>query len=390
MGFAAIAAVALCFHSFLWWTEPRDMSEFLRPWFDHIVRYGPVGTFSHPFSNYTPAYLYLLAGASLFHGVLDAMYVVKLLSVAGTVFAAYAVYALVKALGGESKLAALLFILPSVVINAALLAQCDALWAGACVLAVAAMVRGLTIRSLVWCGIAVSFKAQAVFVAPFILGALIGRQTALWKWTIPLVVFVASMVPAWLAGWPAEQLATIYPHQAGWGEIPGRLATPWIFATVYAPAAAPNYYWVGFAAAGLSAAGIAAGASASVRNPRAMVLLALLSSIALPFFLPKMLERYFFLADLLSFAIAIACRTRPTIAIAVGVQLASFLTLLSYIYFYARPYPTMVGTVISAAALISTFMLARQQGAQWPSFPKMVGGWPGWRARQESNLRPHA
>jgi Gpi18-like mannosyltransferase len=374
----------------LWWTEPRDLSEFLRPWFDHLVRYGPVGAFAHPFSNYTPAYLYLLAAASLFHGALDVMYIVKLLSVAGTAFAAYAVYALIKALGGETKLAALLFVVPSVVINAALLAQCDALWAGACVLAVAAMVRGLTVRSLIWCGIAVAFKAQAMFVAPFIIGALLGRRAPVWQWSIPALVFVAVMVPAWVVGWPAEQLAMIYPAQAAWGDIPGRLATPWIFGTVYAPAAARNYYWLGFAAAGLSAAGVAALTSASVQKPRAMVLLALLSSIALPFFLPKMLERYFFLADLLSFAIAIAWPTRSTILIAVGIQFASTLTLLSYMYFYALPYPTMVGTVMSTAALLLTFLLAQREGAQWPSFLKIVGEWPNWRARQESNLRPHA
>ena len=59
---AAIGALALYLHSVFWWTEPRDLSLFLKPWFDHLVRYGPVGAFAHPFSNYTPAYLYLLAG----------------------------------------------------------------------------------------------------------------------------------------------------------------------------------------------------------------------------------------------------------------------------------------------------------------------------------------
>ena len=345
------------------------------------------------------------------------MYIVKLLSLAGTAFAAYAVYQLVKALDGEARWAALLFVMPSVVLNAALLAQCDALWAGACVLAVAAMIRGLTVRSLIWCGIAIAFKAQAAFIAPFIIGALIGRRAPLWQWTIPALVFVAAMVPAWLAGWPAGQLAMIYPGQAGWGDIPGRLANPWIFATLYAPAAASRYYWVGFAAAGLAAAAIAALTSASVQHRRAMVLLALLSSIALPFFLPKMLERYFFLADLLSLAIAIAYRTRLTIAVAVAVQLASSLSLLTYIYFYARPYPTVAATALSTAALILTFVLARRQGAQWPSLPSGVESWRArqdsnprgrtaakqttqqvrsrhrlliWRARQDSNLRPQA
>jgi len=127
---AAIVSLSIYLHSLLWWTEPRDMSLFQRPWFEHIVQYGSVGAFAHPFSNYTPAYLYLLAIASLFHGTMAPMYLIKLLSVAGTAFAAVAVADLIKATGGNPRGALLLFLLPSAVINSALLAQCDALWAG--------------------------------------------------------------------------------------------------------------------------------------------------------------------------------------------------------------------------------------------------------------------
>ena len=98
---AAIASLSIYLHSLMWWTEPRDMPLFQRPWFEHIVHYGPVGAFAHPFSNYTPAYLYLLAVASLFHGSMEAMYLVKLLSVVGTAFAAFAVADLIKATGGS-------------------------------------------------------------------------------------------------------------------------------------------------------------------------------------------------------------------------------------------------------------------------------------------------
>jgi len=364
---AGIAALAVYLHSLMWWTEPRDMALFQRPWLQHIVHYGPIGAFAHPFSNYTPAYLYLLAVASLFHGSMEAMYLVKLLSVAGTAFAALAVADLVKAMNGDRRWAVLLFIMPSAVINAALLAQCDALWAGACVFAVAAMIRGRTVAALAWCGAAVAFKAQSVFIAPFIIGALIGRRVPLRQWAVPGLVFVAMMLPAWLAGWPAWDLAMVYPSQPSWIPLPGRLANPWMFATVFAPEAAPSFYWLGFAAVAAASIGTAALTAASVNNRRAMLLLALLSSLALPFFFPKMLERYFFLADLLSLALAISCRERATALIAVAVQLASFLSLLTYMYFYFQPYPTLVGAVIAAAALAGTCLLAWRSGARWPT-----------------------
>jgi Gpi18-like mannosyltransferase len=342
------------------------MSLFQRPWFEHIVHYGPIGAFAHPFSNYTPAYLYLLAIFSIFHGSLEAMYVVKLLSVAGTIFAAFALADLIKASGGSPRWAILLFILPSAVINSALLAQCDALWAGACIFAVAAMIRGRSVTSLVWCGVAMAFKAQSAFIAPFIIGALIGRRSPWWHWAIPGLTFVAIMLPAWFAGWPAWDLAMVYPGQASWVPFPGRLANPWMFATVFAPETGKHLYWLGFAAVGVSSVAIAALTSKSVEKPKVMLMLALLSSLALPFFFPKMLERYYFLADLLSLATAVSFRSRSTILVAIGVQLASFLSLLTYMYFYYHPFPTLIAIVPATFAFVMTYLLARRWGAEWP------------------------
>lgn len=363
---AAIASLSFYLHSVMWWTEPRDIAGFLRPWFDHIVRYGPIGAFAHPFSNYTPTYLYLLSAASLSHQLIEPMYAIKLLSVAGNAFAALAVADLIKACGGRHRYAALLFIIPSFVINAALLAQCDALWAGACVFAVAAMIRGRTLSSLAWCGVAIAFKAQSAFVAPFIIGALIGRREPLWKWVVPAIVFIGLMAPAWLAGWPASKLAMIYPGQAAWGDMPSRLANPWMFATVFAPRSAGQFYWIGFAGVALASVTIAASTS-SVRNPRAMLQLALLASLVLPFLFPKMLERYYFLAGLLSVAAAISYPRWSTIALAAAIEIASGLSLLTYMYFYAQPYLTLIGVPFAGAAIAGAYLLARRNVAEWPT-----------------------
>ena len=67
---------------------------------------------------------------------------------------------------------------------------------------------------LVWCGIAFSIKAQAIFLAPFAIAFLISRRTPLRYWLIPPSVYAAMMAPAWAAGWPAADLATVYLRQA--------------------------------------------------------------------------------------------------------------------------------------------------------------------------------
>ena len=355
---------ALGLYLLCWPIVPPDMTLFLYPWYDHILQRGPVGAFAQPFSNYTPPYLYLLALASLAHDVLSPLHVIKLLSVAGIALLALAAADLLKALGANAKGAILLFLMPTAILNAALLGQCDMLWAGACLLAVAAMIRGNTVSSLLWCGVAIAFKAQSAFVAPFIIGALIGRRVPLWQWAIPGGVYAAMMLPAWLLGWPAADLATIYLRQIEHFDFPGNLANPWIWATEFAPDAATGWYVVGYAAAAAAAVAIGALAAGSIGKPKALLALALLSALTLPFVLPKMHERYLFLADVLAVALALTSRNRATASIAVGVQLTSLSALISYIYNW--PSPALVGTLVGATALVSIYAFARENEAAWP------------------------
>src|SRR3954452_15575783 len=219
----AIIALAAIARMMFWAVRPPDMSIFLEPWFAHIVHYGPIGAFAHPFSNYEPAYLYVLAASSLLHGVLTPMTIIKLLSVLGTLVLAFALADLLEAAGREGKSALLALLLPTIVINDALLGQCDALWSGSCLFALAAMMRGKTLRAMIWCGVAIAFKSQAAFIAPAMIGAMIGRRAPWWQWLVPAAVFLGSLVPAWLLGWPLVKLLTVYVDQAAWDQIPGRL-----------------------------------------------------------------------------------------------------------------------------------------------------------------------
>jgi hypothetical protein len=140
-----------------------------------------------------------------------------------------------------------------------------------------------------------------------------------------------------------------------------------MFGTVFAPEAAAQFYWLGFGAVVAASGAVIALTSNCIRNPRAMLPLALLSSLVLPFFFPKMLERYYFLADLLSVALVVSCASRRTLFIVAAVQISSLLSLITYMYFYADPYPTLVGVFFAAAAIGTTYALARRSGAEWPN-----------------------
>ena len=365
------------FARILYWTKrPPDLGIYLEPWLQHIVHYGPIGAFAHPFSNYEPAYLYLLAVGSLFHGVLAPITIIKLISVAGTLFLTGALAAVLKAAGVGRRGALLLLVLPSVAINDTLLAQCDALWAGACIFGLAAMIRGQTLRAMIWCGVAIGFKAQAAFIAPVMIGAMIGRRAPLWQWGVPGATFLATLVPAWLAGWPMLKLLTVYLEQAKLDQIPGQLANPWMLGTIFAEDSSRSWFFIGYVAAGIAAAIIAA-LAARRRDPRFLILLAALAGTALPFLLPQMLERYYFLGDVMTLALALSLSDRRAAFAVRAVQLASILSHLSYIYFIDHPYPALLGAVCAAVGIVAMFQLAA------PEFRSLIGDLRPRRATAE-------
>jgi hypothetical protein len=60
---------------------------------------------------------------------------------------------------------------------------------------------------------------------------------------------------------------------------------------------------------------------------------ALLSALLIPYLLPNMHERYFFLGDVLAFTAAYVRRDRISLVIALLVQAASFLSIVGYLWF---------------------------------------------------------
>lgn len=350
---AAGGAAALWLRAILWPITSPDVDEFLLPWYRHILDRGPLGAFAAPFSNYTPPYLYLLAAASLFDGWLSAVTLIKLVAVAGTLFLALSVHSLLAAAGAPWRrtAAAAVFLLPSAAINAAALAQCDAYWTAACLFAVAEAVRGRTTRMLVWCGVALAFNAQAAFLAPFILALLIARRVPLGRWLIPPAVYAAAMLPAWLAGWPMLDLLLVYPRQAGQFVMAGNLANPWIGLDTLLGPDAVALFPIGYAAALAAGAAFVAIFSRRRWSPAGLIAGALLCALMLPWLPPKMHERFFFLADLLAFSLALVARDRASLAIALAVQLASLSAYFSY--YVDWPFPAIVGSLLPALAILA-------------------------------------
>jgi Gpi18-like mannosyltransferase len=304
-----------------------DVIMFVVPWYDHILTEGRIGAFAHPFSNYAPPYLYLLSATSLVDGLIPAYYLVKLLSWVGAIWLVIAAYRLLQALGARPILALPVLLLPSVVANVSMLGQADTFWVAPCILALAAAVNGRWLWVALWSGLAFSFKAQAAFFAPFVVHLFLTRRVPLHIWLVAPAVYVAAMIPAWLAGWPAWDLATVYLRQATWQpEKPpfyfiSNGASWWTIYGWLFPQLALKTFWIGFVLA------LGAVAASLVLVPRLAarptIALATVFAAGIPFLLPGMHERFYILADVLASIYALVYPSRRSIAAAVLMQFAS-------------------------------------------------------------------
>lgn len=299
-----------------------DLKHFLFPWFAQIRETGPVAVFAAPFSNYTPPYLYLLSAASVLG--LSPLFTIKLVSVLATFWLALAVRRLLITLGSDrhDEAAAISLLLPTVFLNGPLLGQCDALWVACCLYAVAAAVQKRTFVMAAWAGLGFAIKAQALFLAPFAL-ALVVRER---KWAallIPPAVYLLAIIPAWLAGWPLADLLMIYVGQVEYTHWLSTAPNLWALPAIFAPKGSPELFLAA------TFATIVAVVAFVWRFPqRPLLAAALFSAILVPWLLPKMHERYFLLADLLSFCLAYV--DRRGIPIFLAVQTGSLLSLFAY------------------------------------------------------------
>jgi Gpi18-like mannosyltransferase len=325
----------------------EDLHLFLFPWIDHIRTDGPVRAFREPFGNYTPPYLYLLAIGTLLTD--RSLVIIKVLGAMSCGFAAAAVWRLVRIERGCILAAVMSLSLPTMIIDGPMLGQCDGIWVALCLLSVAAAIEGRMLATVVWCGMAFAFKAQSAFIAPFVLTVLIQRRASIIHWIVPPAIYCIAMLPAWLAGWPATDLATIYLRQAEYFNTIGSSPGIWAIGVVILPRKPTDLFLIGYAAGIIFFVMYVVLLCRRKLSREQMIEAAILSALALPFLLPKMHERFTLLADLLALSLAFISPKRGNGVVATAVVGASSTGYLSYML--AIDWLPIIGCLVNAWVL---------------------------------------
>jgi len=370
---AALAAIAVLARWAGWREKTDDMNIFFQ-WYNQMKANGGLQGLGTEIGNYNAPFLYCLWAVMHLPGplILKIKAVWCVFDVLLAVFA-YRVVALHRPGRRVPALAALATVLlPTVVLNASLLGQVDAMWAAFALGGVYYLLRDRPWLGVALCGVSFAFKPQGVFIFPllFVL-ALTGKI----KWRTLLAVpavFVALDLPAILLGRNPVELLTIYGmgRQARNVDLLTHRA-PSLYAFIPENARSGSLRTVGY----LLAAAVVLGVifvlvvrAVEWTRPR-LLLAAAFFALLMPYLLPGMHERYFYLADVLTLMLAFY---RPRLwYVPVLVQAGS---LLSYVEYLAAGSPRLLplavpATLMLAALLIIGYHLLSDAFADAPAEP---------------------
>ena len=351
----AFTALALVIRASLLDFESGDYLTFLAPWTQFFRDNGGFAALRYSLGNYNPPYMYFLALFSYFD--ISELYLIKLLSVLFDVLLAWACMKLLGLYtGSRAKLLgvflAVLF-LPTVVINGAYWAQCDSIYAFFGIYALYLGLRGRGCASMVSLAACLAFKLQAVFIIPVFFILLLAKKL---RWRLLLVcpaAYIVFMLPALLAGRPFVETMTLYFAQAG---------TVGDAMNYNAPSLTSMFQWSGnteswstLLIAAAFALVLASYAVAAVKrrelDDTVFLGFALLLAMGIPYLLPHMHDRYFFISGVL--ALVLAFRDRRFFPIPLLAELASLHCYYAYFVRYYLVHPRIGGIFMLIALLLT-------------------------------------
>lgn len=319
----------------------KDYEDFLSQWYVYFKLNGGFKAIAGSVGDYNVPYLYFMAAISYLN--VPDLYLIKLFSILWDIVLAWGCLRLVRSLvrerqGSGAPLTAFgaALLLPTVMLNGAFWAQCDVIYGALAIHAAALALEGKNKASVALMAVAFSFKLQAIFILP-LWGVLwlAGKVKFRELWVFPLTYMVV-IAPAVLLGKPLDDILGVYFRQMG--EYPRLvLNAPSVYQFIPYGTQLDEQL---VARLGIIAAGVlvlillALGRFLRERLDRELIMTAaVVLCIGVPFFLPHMHERYFFLADV--FTLCWACanvRRVPAALLAESASLASYCVYLRLKY----------------------------------------------------------
>lgn len=328
---AACLACVMFSRVALLYFESNDYKAFLKLWVEKLGALPVKEALCESIGDYNLPYIYILLIFSRLN--LDSMLCIKSLSCLFDVILAFYVLRIVSEGVKDRRLQLAAYILtlgiPTIMVNSAMWSQCDSIYVSFCLMAMLAAIQGRGRTCAITWTVAFCFKLQAIFILPALGIALfmgkIKPRHLLW---IPAVFFI-SLIPALLAGRGLASCLSIYADQTQeYGYLFHNAPTIWHFfesadfesfsvLTVFTAGAAVilfMYFMLTFI---------------KELKTEDFIVLFFLSSMLVPYVLPRMHERYFYMTDIMALIYFMYDRRKWYIPAATVISSA-----VGYIYYF--------------------------------------------------------
>ena len=273
-----------------------DYIGFLSEWVKHFRENGLFLGFKTFPGNYNAIYMYYLEIISFLPQSME-LYLIKIFSCIFDFICAFYALKIIFYLTKNKKTSLLIYAVvlfsPTVFINSGLWAQCDSIHTAFVLISFYYLLKNNIRPAMIFFGIGLSFKLQAIFSLPFIFLFFVYKKISLKNLLYIPIGLVGVSIPAWLFGWPLPRIIINYLVGSGMNEILTWNA-PTIFAWGNIPASMP----VIFITFLLFCLGFLIINKHSVPSKNTLLLLFLFCNFVIPFFLPHMHERYFYIGEI--------------------------------------------------------------------------------------------
>lgn len=282
-----------------------DFLDFLDPWYQFIVSNGRFFALKHNFSNYNVPYLYLMVAASYIFPKASSLFVVKFISISFDFLNAFWIYKITslknKKKYWEPTLYTSIFLFaPTIFINSSFWAQADGIYTSFLLAFIYFLIRKQPNIALIFFSVAVSFKLQAIFLTPIVIVLLFKKYISLKSLLVLPTTYLVMLVPAWIAGREFKDLLLIYLNQASTYRDLVK-AAPNLYQWI------PNKYYSLVLPIGLGGTIVVTAVAIILLSRKEfgissfmIVQSSFLFALMIPYCLPKMHDRYFYVADVMS------------------------------------------------------------------------------------------
>lgn len=282
-----------------------DYTDYLKVWIDKMRQYRGMEALSKNIGNYNPPYMYILFIISKFK--LDSLYLIKYISVVFDCLIAVYIFKMVyKFKTQKSFLPFISFfvflLLPTVILNSSMWGQCDSIYALFCLMGLYYTLNNKKYLGIILFSTAFCFKLQSIFILPIILVFIFKEEYNIKHLILFPIIFFIELLPAIFCGRPLNEIFMIYFNQADYVKFLSA-NSPSLYSFVdntssnYEALYLPSLLFA--AVVMLLFICLTYFFKDAIEN-RKYIEICFVLTLIIPYLLPKMHERYFYLAEIFS------------------------------------------------------------------------------------------